>query len=96
MAVHLVGLCLALEHGSSPTRVIAERQRALRDGATYTWLEPPADPGALTIVDVHAATDLTEHEEGVRRWAASVWSAWAPHHAQIRKWARMTQTSSER
>ncbi|MFO7697797.1 MAG: DUF5946 family protein [Anaerolineae bacterium] len=89
VALHLMGLHLALERGYDAQRVIAERQRALRGGATYTLLEPPAEMGPLTILDVHAARDLAEHESVVRRWAASVWAAWAPHHAQIREWARV-------
>jgi hypothetical protein len=96
VALHLMGLHLALERGYDAQRVIAERQRAQRAGATYTWLEPPANMGPLTIVDIHAARDLAEHEDLVRRWAASVWAAWEQHHDRIRAWASAAQTSSAR
>ena len=87
VALHLIGLYLALERNYDARRVIAERQQLLKGGAPFTWLEPPADMGTLTIVDVHATPSLASHERAVRAWAASVWAAWSGHHAQIREWA---------
>lgn len=87
VALHLIGLYLALERGYDARRVIAERQQLLKRGDTFTWLEPLADMGPHTIVDVHATAALPHHERAVRAWAASVWAAWSVHHAQIRRWA---------
>jgi hypothetical protein len=41
----------------------------------------------MTILDVRHTTTFTEHEEAMKRWAESVWQAWALHHETIRRWA---------
>jgi hypothetical protein len=41
----------------------------------------------MTVLDVHAADDPRERARVCRRWAESVWAAWAPHDGQIRVWA---------
>ncbi len=60
---------------------------ALAIAYRFVWLDPPAWDDALTIADVRGANDAREHETRVRAWAASVWRAWAPHHAAVRAWA---------
>jgi len=49
-------------------------------------LEPPASPGAVTVLDVFGARDLAEHTERVEEWARSVWEAWEHHHATVSRW----------
>jgi hypothetical protein len=56
----------------------------LRDHPVFPWLEPPADPGAVTVLDA-AAGSPEELGAVVRRWAASVWEAWAENHGAIRE-----------
>jgi hypothetical protein len=85
-AVHLIRLCLVLEHGRSTAEAVAAIQAAAACRATYHWLEPPAARGARTIADVHGATTPAEHVARVTAWARDVWQAWARHHAQIRDW----------
>ena len=79
VAVHLISLCLQLEHGATPARAREGIVAALDIAYRFVWLDPPLFEGALTIVDVAAGAD-------VRAWAESVWRAWAPHHHTVRAW----------
>jgi hypothetical protein len=40
------------------------------------------------VADVSLEADAAAHLAEVERWAASAWSAWHVHHAQIAAWAR--------
>ncbi len=83
--VHLVGLCLMLEYEFDGLASARSKARLAGPDAVFDWLEPPASLGGLTVLDALAATTTAEHVDLVRRWADSVWSAWAPHHARIRR-----------
>ncbi len=87
VAVHLVSLHLVLERGFNGARATAAIRRVLAARPTLVWLEPPARLGAGTVADIVAARTAAEHESRVRRWAAAVWTAWAPHHGTVRGWA---------
>jgi hypothetical protein len=56
----------------------------LRDHPVFPWLDPPTERGATTVIDAAAAAP-DELGDVVRRWAASVWAAWAAHHVAIRE-----------
>jgi hypothetical protein len=81
--VHLVSICLVLEHGWSPVAGIRAKQLLLEHDPVFSWLPPPADPGPLTVLDV-ASVSGEEAAVAVRRWAASVWDAWSGHQDAIR------------
>lgn len=87
-AFHLMRLCRLIEQGDSPG--IGQRPRRQAGKAfeqvyrALPYLPPPADPRALTIMDVHGADDPADHAQRVRRYAQAVWQAWAVHHT----WAR--------
>lgn len=91
VAVHLISLCLVLEHDLAPyatadaLRRHVDRRRAT--GQEWPWLTPPASLGAVSVADVHAAADAEEHVRRVDAWARSVWEAWSAHHPQVRAWA---------
>jgi len=89
-AYHLIRLCWLLEGGGDPRIGQAgPRSRALSDGyPDFPFLEPPANRGEVTAVDVIGAAGPEEHAERVHRWAASVWEAWSAHHAWARQWVR--------
>lgn len=91
--VHLVSLCAVLERGREPVDGIRLKQDLLRDDPVFAWLEPPLDPGPITVLDV-AATSGPEAAGVVRRWAASVWDAWSAHRDAIR--ARTDETAPRR
>jgi hypothetical protein len=82
--VHLVGLCLVLELGYDVLMSARAKARVAAPNARFDWLEPPADLGRLTVLDVLATNTAAEHAAAVRSWAEAVWEAWRPHHAQIR------------
>ena len=88
VAVHLIGLHLALERGAAPDELTGARQAAADRSAQFRWLEPPSRRGAVTVRDVHAVGDDPDaHARLVRAWADAVWQAWALHHDQVRAWA---------
>ena len=87
VAVHLMDLCLLLEHDGESHRLepvlgVMPRRRVL----DLHWLEPPATRGTLTIVDALDARDDGERAVRIDEWAQLVWDAWAPHHDTVRRW----------
>jgi len=87
--IHLVSLCLRLEHGLADDATIRHIQRLASEKRDYPWLEPPSSLGAVTVVDVHAATTTEDHVAAVRRWCESAWDAWAGYRDEIRELADM-------
>jgi hypothetical protein len=79
-----MSLCLVLERGLVPER--ATKALVYLTHRAYPWLEPPADRGRVTVLDILGARDLAEHTRRIERWALSAWQAWLPHHATIRSW----------
>jgi hypothetical protein len=86
VGLHLVRLCLLLEHGLEVAAANKAMLAAARRKHEMVWLQPPASLGAVTVADVWAATTAERHVAEVRRWAQSVWAAWAPHHRQLQGW----------
>jgi Family of unknown function (DUF5946) len=87
VGVHLVRLCLFLEHGLEPEKANDAMLAAAKLKSTYHWLEPPASLGRLTVSDVDAATNAEHHKVLVRQWAEQMWQVWSAHHDVVRKWA---------
>jgi hypothetical protein len=83
VVVHLVSICLVLEHGLTPADGIRAKQVLLADDPVFDWLEPPPDPGAVTVL-VITAEGAVDPALGARTWAESVWQAWSAHHRVIR------------
>jgi hypothetical protein len=81
--LHLVGLCLVLERGATPSYVARALGQLSRPKRQLDWLEPPP-LGGVTVTDVVNAIRPEEHAQATRRWAAFVWRAWSPHHLAIR------------
>ena len=83
VAVHLASICLVIEHGRSPADGIRAKQVLLARDPVFAWLQPPTDPGRLTLLDVIEAPDA-DVAAAVESWARSVWTAWSAYHATIR------------
>jgi hypothetical protein len=81
--VHLASICLVLERGFAPADGIRAKQLLLARDPVFDWLEPPASPGSITVLDAAAASGANDGAV-VQAWAASVWEAWAAHHAFLR------------
>lgn len=102
VAVHLVSLCLLHEFGAPPERASARRSRTtervlpavgLQD---WPYLPPPADLGAVTTAEVHAAEDAEQFAERLAEWTWSAWAAWSAHHDFVRTWATAAWRSDDR
>ena len=83
--VHLVGLCLVLEHGYDVLMSARAKARVAAPNARFDWLEPPSSLGPATVLDILATRTAEEHAAAVRSWAEAVWEAWRPHHDRIRR-----------
>lgn len=90
VGVHLVRLCLFLEHRLAPERANEAMLAAASHKSRYQWLEPPESLGLLTVADIEAASSVEEHLCTVRNWAAQMWQVWSPHHSTVRAWANAT------
>ena len=82
--VHLVGLCLSLEHGFGGVASARAKAGVAAPDAVFPWLTPPASLGEVTVLDV-LAVHPAESGAAVRRWAESVWGAWSTHQPAIRE-----------
>lgn len=82
--VHLVGLCLVLEHGFDVAMSARAKARLAAPEARFDWLDPPSTLGPTTVLDVLATNDA-EHVRAVRGWAEQVWQAWESHHEAIHR-----------
>lgn len=87
VAGHLVALHLLIDRGLEPAFVTRMIGAAVRHAADFHGLEPPSFEGTMTILDIAATTTTDAHERAVYDWAASVWRAWEPHHATVKRWA---------
>ncbi|MDQ3271606.1 MAG: DUF5946 family protein, partial [Pseudomonadota bacterium] len=86
VGLHLIRLCLFLEHGLMPEKANEAMLIAGKIKHTFTWLEPPSAMGNITVKDVVLAQGAAEHADMVRSWARSAWVAWTPHHAVVKEW----------
>jgi hypothetical protein len=84
LAAHLTGVCIALEHGDDET-LLRAMQRWLSRTRELPKPAVPALRGDVTIDDVIAAAPEVRRAV-VRRWAASVWTAWGVHRDLARSW----------
>jgi hypothetical protein len=92
-AIHLISLYWQLEHGyDNQQAAYIKQQAANRDAKLhYVWLEPPATPGKLTILDVHKAQSADSHIQVVSAWAKCVWETWREHHPTVHQWLNIIQ-----
>jgi len=93
VGLHLIRLCLFLEHDLAPKLADAAMRTAGRIKHTFIWLEPPPSLGDVTVRDVVQAPSAAGHAALARRWANAAWTAWAPHHPQIRAWLAQSNNS---
>jgi hypothetical protein len=86
VCIHLMSLCLVVERGLAAAYATRVMQAATRTKERFFWLTPPTSLGVVTVSDATGAVTPREHQEKVRAWAESAWSAWAEHHVTIRGW----------
>lgn len=83
VARHLLGLYCALELKMPFERAVNVMKKA--PVSEFSWLDPPASVGELTVVDLAEAGEF--QPALVRRWAERTWQAWKIHHLTVRRWA---------
>jgi hypothetical protein len=88
VGVHLVGLCLVLEHGLAPERLSATIQRILARPPGWHWLEPPVPNGSLTVGDLEAALAAGDPATAIDAYVRGVWLAWSRHRPVVEGWLR--------
>lgn len=88
VAIHLIGLYLALEKKRELPTITAHMKHILDSGVRFEdeELAPPANLGSMKITDIIGANTLNEHTKRVWQWADASWQAWAPHHKKVREW----------
>ncbi len=96
IGVHLIRLCLFLEHGLTAERANDAMLEAAKNKHTFTWLEPPTCLGEITAADIAKTNSVDEHKALVKEWAQCVWDAWSCHHGIVRKWLSVQQDSPSR
>jgi len=84
MDIHLVGLHLVLDLGLQPTDLPPRFQRLAKIVEEWPHFDPPEGEVPVTVGDVAAALDSTEHAKRVHEWAGDVWGQWSEHHESVR------------
>lgn len=85
VSLHLIELCLLLEHRTSAQQTTKLLASALERRPGFRWLEPPAPNGTVTVAEVLAAPH-NEYNQVVECWARNVWNAWKAYHPTVRDW----------
>jgi hypothetical protein len=85
VAVHLMSLCAALEHGVPGVRLRVLLGSWTHRPGGYPLLEPRPLGYTITVRDV-ADAGAAARAGVVRLWAEMTWSAWSVHHDQVRAW----------
>jgi hypothetical protein len=88
VAVHLIGLYLALAHNIPSPELPAHLQRMAASVTDWPHFPPPPPDRTVTVLDVALAADAVEHVRLVREWGTVTWSAWSHYHSEIIIFAR--------
>ena len=85
-AFSLIGLCLAIERGSSGRQVQRAHMHLGRIRRNWSELELPREPAILTVRDVLDTEPGAARDAMLMRWAKAVWESWSHAH----EWTRRT------
>ena len=83
--IHLMTLCLFLEHGTDPA-LGTRLHRRMVQRPVFRPLEPPSRRGDLTPLSVPTSGDPSTAKAAAYSWAADSWTVWSTHHATVRTW----------
>lgn len=87
--VHLLSICFTLERSADDASGREVMRKSLESGKTrgrpeYPKLFRAPQAGELNVLSMIGARDVDDYSERSLKWARSVWSSWAEHHALIR------------
>lgn len=80
VALHLMSICVQLEHGRSSSYGRDLLRRAAGNGRDWPWLVQPTPIGTVTVDDV------LNGRTTIAVWAQDVWRAWSSHHHSVQQW----------
>jgi hypothetical protein len=85
VGIHLMTLCLFLEHGIDPELGPGLHRRMVHRPVFHA-LPPPDRAAPLTCADLPIDASDDEVKAAVHRWAQEVWTSWAHEHETVRGW----------
>lgn len=85
VALHLIGLHLALELKSPSELRPGQLGRLAVKAKAWPWLIPPVTAGGLDVLQVFEA-GVEKRPELIEAWAKEIWQAWAIHQPLVRRW----------
>ena len=84
VGLHLMTLCLVLEHGADPALGPALHRRMVGRPA-FARLVPSGRP-ALTVLHVPTGGPVEDARRAALAWGRAVWDVYAHEHATVRGW----------
>lgn len=94
VGLHLMTLCLFLEHGADPAQGTQLHRRMVRRPAFHR-LER-SDPGGLTVLHVPVEGPAAGARAAAYEWAEAVWTTYRHEHPTVRAWLRESGFEVER
>ncbi len=85
VALHLMTLCLFLEHGVDPA-LGTQLHKAMVQRPSLHPLPAPTSPGTLTVTSVPLDADVAAARDAAYAWARSTWDAWRDNHEVVEGW----------
>ena len=86
VGLHLMTLCLFLEHGADPA-LGTQLHRRMIGRPQFRRLER-SGPGELTVADLPEDASPEATRAAALAWAACVWETYRAEHATVREWLR--------
>ena len=81
--IHLISATLIFKYNTPPHRAyhaMTKISAASKQKNLFKWLNPPADLGEITVLNILPMTQLNDHLDHVQAWAHSAWQAWEEQH----------------
>ena len=86
VGLHLMTLCLFLEHGADPAQGTALHRRMVRRPAFHHLNR--SDPGELAVLHVPVEGPSVAARAAAYEWAEAVWQTYRSEHSTVRGWLR--------
>ena len=86
LGLHLMTLCLFLEHGTDPALGTQLHRRMVRRPSFHRLHR--SGPGSLTVAHMEACTAAPAARLAAFEWADEVWQTYATAHDTVATWLR--------